>query len=758
MKNKICLSFIVFFAVRNCFGATVAGDDFNANTTAAVAALQQWYNPTNGLWSNLWWNSANCLEALENQVAANHDTKYLATLQNTFNVNAGGNFLNGYYDDEGWWANAWIRAYDLTGNASYLNMAKTIFADLTGGWDAGSCGGGLWWDKIRSYKNAIPNELFLLAAIRLHERTPGDGLGSGSYYYWATNEWTWFKQSGMINAQNLVNDGLNSSCANNGQTTWSYNQGVILGGLTDLYKVTGDTNYLKQAETLANAAISLLVSSKGVLQEPGEANGFGGTDVPEFKGIFARYLADLYDEDHNPAYYNFLYTNAHSIWFNGRNLAGAGSATNQLGLRWTGPFDSADAARQSSAVIPSSVLAAPVTALLPFARGSGDPTFNHLVGTATGTLAWACSPALTTTPGLIQAGPFLSSLPIGSHTAHFQMAVNAVSVASSDLVVLIVTQNGTAIASAFVPWNAFAFANESQDFPLAFTNTIAGAPLEFRVFWNQVAGAPTLTLSDTSVDGFRNWTAANLAHGLGRLDGRGGWEADPLRDLVSGYLVQGPGERELFTGNDTANFELKVDNFNWDNSLVATLSVMNVDSNLVVASRSVARTEFSSTLYQTFSLSFPAVAGNHYAFRTYWNYAVTAPRLTQRSVVVAAQGAAGFSPIALKPGSYNQDVVVERSAPATPSSHYTTASMDNGTANTANSWYERGYNAAAPVTGLPVAGATVTNQSASDHIYTFASNYAVNDAAYVDATHTASLALAAPDKFLALSFLTAAGH
>ncbi len=42
----------------------------------------------------------------------------------------------------------------------------------------------------------------------------------------------------MIDAKSLINDGLTTNCANNGETTWTCNQGVILDGLTDLYKVT----------------------------------------------------------------------------------------------------------------------------------------------------------------------------------------------------------------------------------------------------------------------------------------------------------------------------------------------------------------------------------------------------------------------------------------------------------------------------------------------------------------------------------------
>src|ERR1043166_1993599 len=321
----------------------LTGDDFNANTMAATTILQQWYNGS-GLYDTTgWWNAANCIEAIENDIFANNDRQYLSILTNTSNLNSGGNFLNSYYDDEGWWANAWIRAYDLAGNNNFLNMAKTIFADMTGGWDTtnAACPGGVWWNKSNGYKNAIPNELFLLAAIRLHQRTPGDG-GPGSYFYWATNEWAWFKASGMINGQNLINDGLNG-CVNNGQTTWTYNQGVILGGLPDLYKVTGNSNYLTQATAIADAAIATLVDGNGVLREPCETK--CGGDGPQFKGIFIRFLAYLYDVTRKTNYYNFLYKNAHAVWFNDRNVF------SQLGLKWDGAFDSADAARQSSAIM-----------------------------------------------------------------------------------------------------------------------------------------------------------------------------------------------------------------------------------------------------------------------------------------------------------------------------------------------------------------------------------------------------------------------
>lgn len=315
-----------------------AAEDFNGESATAVSTLQSWYNGSTYN-STGWWNSANALEATIDYMKRSGSTTYLSDLTNTYNANHSGNFLNNYYDDEGWWALTWIKAYDLTGDSTYLDQAKTIFADMTGGWDS-TCGGGVWWSKDRTYKNAIANELFLTTAAKLHNRVSGDT----TYYNWANQEWNWFKNSGMINGANLINDGLTSGCVNNGQTTWTYNQGVILGGLVEWNSATKDASLLTTAQNIANAVInSTLLSQNGILTEPCEPSNCGN-DGPQFKGIFMRYLKVLYDRTLNSTFQTYMQNNAHSVWANNRD------ATNHLGLRWAGPFDSADAARQSSAL------------------------------------------------------------------------------------------------------------------------------------------------------------------------------------------------------------------------------------------------------------------------------------------------------------------------------------------------------------------------------------------------------------------------
>jgi predicted alpha-1,6-mannanase (GH76 family) len=340
---------VAFFALSGgASSLALAGDDFNTNSAAAASILQQWYN-SSGLYNSTgWWNAANCLEALETVAAADDQRQYLGVLSNTFNLNAGGNFLDGYYDDEGWWANAWIRGYDLTGNTNFLNMAKTIFADMTNGWSPANCNGGVWWDKSETYKNAIANELFMLSAIRLHQRTPGDN-GAGSYFYWATNEWAWFQSSGMINSKNLVNDGL-TNCVNNNGSTFTYNQGVLIGALTDLYKVTGETSYLTEATDIAHSVIANLADANDVLIEASPCDPTcGGGDVPEFKGICIRYIAYLYDVTRDAVCYSFLYNSAHALWLNdrtilsislecrGRDLSTARTRHAKVQLSWPSP-------------------------------------------------------------------------------------------------------------------------------------------------------------------------------------------------------------------------------------------------------------------------------------------------------------------------------------------------------------------------------------------------------------------------------------
>ncbi len=307
----------------------------------AVERLQSWYDPQTGLWRTTgWWNSANALTALINYSRATHTSRFDSVIANTYKANIHSGFINRYYDDEGWWALAWIDAYDLTGQRQYLQTAQHIFANMTTGWDT-TCGGGLWWSKNRHYKNAIANELFMSVAAHLSNRAL-TAEERADYAAWANREWKWFRRSGMIEHTHLISDGLTSACQDNHKTKWTYNQGVLLGGLVALARHNHSRKPIRLAHQIASAAIQHLSTPNGILHEPCEP--YCGADGSQFKGIFVRNLALLDEYQPFAPYRQFILRNASTI------LRDDQTSGHALGLVWSGPPGAPNASTQSSAL------------------------------------------------------------------------------------------------------------------------------------------------------------------------------------------------------------------------------------------------------------------------------------------------------------------------------------------------------------------------------------------------------------------------
>ena len=323
-----------------CTAATER-NTYQSEVQGAVDRLQQWYQPGQGLWDSTgWWNSANALTAVIDYSRASRTSQYEQVLTESFAQHKFAGFLNDYYDDEGWWALAWVDAYDLTHKTEYLQMAASIFDNMTGGWDE-TCGGGIWWSKERHYKNAIANELFLDVAAHLANRTTDPALRA-RYLEWAEREWNWFANSSMITPDHQINDGLTAACTNNREVVWSYNQGVILGGLAELSRQPHRKNLVTNAQAIADAAILHLADHNGVLHDPCEPK--CSADSTQFKGIFVRNLAILQQRKHARRYLHFFRSNAESLLKNARN------PDSSFGVVWSGPPAAADASTQSSAL------------------------------------------------------------------------------------------------------------------------------------------------------------------------------------------------------------------------------------------------------------------------------------------------------------------------------------------------------------------------------------------------------------------------
>ena len=363
--------------------------------TAALASLQAlWYNRTTGSWvggkidpdrgtvdSGMigWWNAANTIEVIAfalqrlpaDSVAwapGQRDSLAKEVIPGMYNLqNWTGCMQSRSYDDSGWVSLAWIRAYEVSGTRSYLDRATSFFEQVASeAWDD-VCGGGLYWagDKAgggNRYKNAISNELFLTTAMRLYAHAPNASIAA-SYLSWARREWEWFRSSGMIvNNGTYVAGGLHN-CSCDMAEGFTYNQGVILGGLGLLFAATPEHDAETRAELIAAAegiamgvvkSGSRWLSKNGVLVEPCEKGGCNA-DGTQFKGIFVRYLREYLDsvcptsghasratsvadsksqECASPnadLFRQFLQTNAQSVWTSAR------SESDTISVHWCGP-------------------------------------------------------------------------------------------------------------------------------------------------------------------------------------------------------------------------------------------------------------------------------------------------------------------------------------------------------------------------------------------------------------------------------------
>ena len=258
------------------------------------------------------------------------------------------------YDDLLWYAIAFARLFEVTRDASFLQQSRLVFDYVyLESWDTATCGGGFYWSSHRDYKNAITNELGIVAAYRLARLLPQPNrygaIGDAAL--------SWFLASGMINAQYLVNDGLFiQNCTNNNQTAWTYNQGVIYLGL--VYGAqrhpSSAAAYAQLATRMFGAVAQHMTNKNGVLLEPLPGDPYNDSDQFVFKGIYTRYLRYLVDKMRAhlssatiKAIGAFLHTQMRSAVQN--DMSGA-----LYGVFWEGPFtarfNNKTAATQISAV------------------------------------------------------------------------------------------------------------------------------------------------------------------------------------------------------------------------------------------------------------------------------------------------------------------------------------------------------------------------------------------------------------------------
>jgi hypothetical protein len=125
---------------------------------------------------------------------------------------------------------------------------------------------------------------------------------------------------------------------------------------------------------------------------------------------------------------------------------------------------------------------------------------------------------------------------------------------------------------------------------------------------------------------------------------------------------------------------------------------------------------------------------------------------------VSVSQAAAYLPVPITQGSYNQDSIVESNA--TPRLDVvTTATVDNGSNNTANTWFEIGYDTGNPANGLPAAGTVFTAVDNANYSFRAPPTYAAPNGILIDTVVTnGTFTLTTPAAYRLLSFAGSGGN
>ncbi len=213
-----------------------------------------------------------------------------------------------YYDDNAWMALGFLEAYDATRDTQYLQRARATQAFVLSGWDE-KLGGGVYWSLKHEGKNTCVSAPAAVAALRLARR---GGADQAEQQAWAG------RLIGWTNSHFQDTDGLYWDSENlDGKiekTKWTYNTGLMIQADVLLFQTRGDRPALREAERVADAAISTWQD---------RATG-AFTNGANFNHLLCEGLIRLYEADHRIGYLNAVRRHAAFSYRSLRDAANGG--------------------------------------------------------------------------------------------------------------------------------------------------------------------------------------------------------------------------------------------------------------------------------------------------------------------------------------------------------------------------------------------------------------------------------------------------
>jgi len=204
-----------------------------------------------------------------------------------------------YNDDMLWWTIPSLQGHifyggNLPSGVSWLSVATKTFGQVYSQTD-NVCGGGTYWTRDRSmtggsYKASVNNAQIVLIASQL-------AILTNNAYYTdiAITAYNWLRSSYVIDIFNyILYDGVQTDNNCNIETNvYSYQVGVLIGGLVNLSKLTGDLLYIYHANRFFYESRNRWVNSNNIIVDYCEPNCSQNSVAP--KGQLIRGWMLLYD-------------------------------------------------------------------------------------------------------------------------------------------------------------------------------------------------------------------------------------------------------------------------------------------------------------------------------------------------------------------------------------------------------------------------------------------------------------------------------
>ncbi|WP_330942214.1 glycoside hydrolase family 76 protein [Bacteroides sp. MSB163] len=298
--------------------------------TATYLASEEQKNMPN-LYSYLWpysgtFSAVNAL--FEATSDANYksllDNKVLVGLEEYFDTQrtpeAYASYINSaaqsdrFYDDNVWLGIDFTDVYTLTKEAKYLQKAQLIWNFIESGMDSNLGGGIYWCEQKKESKNTCSNAPGSVFALKLFKATKDSTyFVKGKHLY----EWTKANLQDSTDYLYFDNIALNGKI---GKAKFAYNSGQMMQSAALLYQLTGNKNYLTDAQDIARACHNYFFMD--YVTEQGNTIKLLKKGDIWFTAVMLRGFIELYQADQNKVYLDSFNQSLDYAWEHARDEKG----------------------------------------------------------------------------------------------------------------------------------------------------------------------------------------------------------------------------------------------------------------------------------------------------------------------------------------------------------------------------------------------------------------------------------------------------